>query len=64
MIIEHNLDVIKGADWIIDMGPDGGVKGGLIVAEGTPKEVAVKKGSPTGVFLKKMFDEAKKTKKS
>jgi excinuclease ABC subunit A len=52
MIIEHNLDVIKGADWIIDMGPDGGIKGGMVVAEGTPKEVAKTKGSLTGKYLK------------
>ena len=52
LIIEHNLDVIKGADWIIDMGPEGGNKGGLIVAQGTPKDVAKVKGSFTGQFLK------------
>ena len=51
LIIEHNLDVIKGADWIIDMGPDGGDKGGQVVAEGTPKDVMRVKGSPTGKFL-------------
>ncbi|MFH1253313.1 MAG: excinuclease ABC subunit UvrA [Candidatus Uhrbacteria bacterium] len=55
LIIEHNLDVIKGADWIIDMGPDGGNKGGLIMAEGTPKDVAKVKGSYTGQFLKEML---------
>jgi len=55
LIIEHNPDVIKGADWIVDMGPDGGNKGGLIVAEGTPREVAKVKGSYTGQFLKEMF---------
>jgi excinuclease ABC subunit A len=52
LIIEHNLDVIKGADWIIDMGPDGGNKGGLVVAEGIPKDVVKMKGSYTGQFLK------------
>ncbi|MDG1949789.1 MAG: ATP-binding cassette domain-containing protein, partial [bacterium] len=52
MIIEHNLDVIKGADWIIDMGPDGGIKGGMVVAEGTPKQVAKVKESLTGKYLK------------
>ena len=52
VIIEHNLDVIKGADWIIDMGPDGGIKGGLVIAEGTPKDVAKKKDSITGKYLK------------
>lgn len=52
LIIEHNLDVIKGADWVIDMGPDGGSKGGTVVAEGTPKEVAKVKASLTGQYLK------------
>ena len=51
LIIEHNLDVIKSADWIIDMGPDGGSGGGLVVAEGTPEEVARTEGSYTGEFL-------------
>ncbi len=54
-IIEHNLDVIKGADWVIDMGPDGGDAGGRVVAEGTPKEVAKVKESVTGKFLKAIF---------
>ena len=54
-IIEHNLDVIKGADWVIDMGPDGGAKGGQVVAEGTPKEVARNKNSVTGGYLKEML---------
>ncbi len=52
LIIEHNTDVIKGADWLIDMGPDGGDKGGELVAEGTPKEIARVKGSLTGKYLK------------
>ncbi|MFC1787755.1 excinuclease ABC subunit UvrA [Patescibacteria group bacterium] len=52
VIIEHNLDVIKGADWLIDMGPEGGIKGGLVVAEGTPKEIAKIKESITGKYLK------------
>jgi len=58
LVIEHNLDVIKNADYIIDMGPEGGVKGGLIVAEGTPQELAKnhkKTGSYTGAFLEKEF---------
>ncbi|MBI2550907.1 excinuclease ABC subunit UvrA, partial [Candidatus Uhrbacteria bacterium] len=55
LIIEHNLDVIKGADWVIDMGPDGGTKGGEVVAMGTPKDVAKVKRSLTGQFLKDMF---------
>lgn len=55
VVIEHNLDVIKRADHIIDLGPDGGFRGGMIVAEGTPEEVADVKGSYTGEFLKKML---------
>lgn len=52
MIVEHNLDVIKCADWVIDIGPEGGVKGGYVVAEGTPKDVAKVKESYTGQYLK------------
>jgi len=55
LVIEHNLDVIKTADWVIDMGPEGGMKGGLIVAEGTPKDIAKVKASMTGQYLKKML---------
>ena len=55
VVIEHNLDVIKRADHIIDLGPDGGLRGGRIVAEGTPEEVARVKGSYTGQFLKKIL---------
>ena len=53
LVIEHNLDVIKVADHIIDLGPDGGVNGGTVVAEGTPEEVAKNKNSYTGEWLKK-----------
>ena len=52
VVIEHNLDVIKTADWIVDLGPEGGSGGGEIVAQGTPEEVALVKGSHTGHFLK------------
>ncbi len=52
VVIEHNLDVIKTADWIIDLGPEGGSGGGRIIAEGTPEQVAKKRGSHTGRFLK------------
>jgi excinuclease ABC subunit A len=52
IVIEHNLDVIKTADWIIDLGPEGGDEGGRIVAEGTPEKVARVPASPTGAFLK------------
>ena len=52
LVIEHNLDVIKTADWIIDLGPDGGTRGGYIVATGTPEQVAKVKESYTGQYLK------------
>ena len=55
VVIEHNLDVIKTADWIVDLGPEGGAGGGTIVATGTPEEVAKVKKSYTGAFLKKML---------
>jgi len=54
LVIEHNLDVIKTADWIIDLGPEGGEKGGLIVATGTPEQVAAAEGSYTGRYLREM----------
>ena len=56
VVIEHNLDVIKTSDYIIDLGPEGGDKGGKIIATGTPKEVSKVKGSYTGQFLKKYFE--------
>jgi excinuclease ABC subunit A len=55
VVIEHNLDVIKTADWIIDLGPEGGDQGGTIVAQGTPEDVAVVRESYTGQFLKKIL---------
>ncbi|MBP9826931.1 ATP-binding cassette domain-containing protein, partial [Candidatus Saccharibacteria bacterium] len=55
LIIEHNLDVIKCADWIIDLGPEGGTGGGTIVAEGTPEQIAEVKGSHTGRYLKRLL---------
>jgi len=55
LVIEHNLDVIKSADWIIDMGPEGGDKGGEVVAQGAPHDVAKEKRSYTGQFLKKVL---------
>ena len=55
VVIEHNLDVIKTADWIVDLGPEGGSGGGQIIATGTPEEVAATKGSETGRFLKMML---------
>ena len=59
IVIEHNLDVIKVADYIVDLGPEGGDKGGMIVATGTPEEVAQVKGSYTGHFLNKIFTQEK-----
>ncbi len=56
VVIEHNLDVIKTADWIVDLGPEGGIKGGYIIAEGTPEEVAANEKSHTGHFLKQMLN--------
>jgi excinuclease ABC subunit A len=53
LVIEHNLDVIKTADYIIDLGPEGGDEGGYIVATGTPEEVANVRASYTGQFLRK-----------
>jgi excinuclease ABC subunit A len=55
VIIEHNLDVIKSADYIVDLGPEGGDKGGLIVASGTPEEIATAPGSYTGQYLGKVI---------
>lgn len=55
LVIEHNLDVIRASDWVIDMGPDGGDKGGHLVGEGTPKDIAKLKNSYTGAYLKKLI---------
>ena len=55
VVIEHNLDVIKSSDWVIDMGPEGGFRGGLVVAEGTPEDVAKVKASYTGQFLSEIL---------
>jgi len=55
VVIEHNLDVIKTADWIIDMGPDGGVNGGQIIAEGNPEKISEISSSYTGNFLKSII---------
>jgi excinuclease ABC subunit A len=53
IIIEHNLEVIKCADWVIDLGPDGGSQGGRIIAEGTPEKLAGNEASHTGRYLKR-----------
>ncbi len=64
IVIEHNLEVIKTADWIVDLGPEGGDKGGRVVAAGTPEEVAQVAGSFTGEYLAPYLPAlAKKTKK-
>ena len=55
LVIEHNLDVIKTADWIVDLGPDGGLRGGRVVAEGTPEEVSAAEQSYTGQYLRPML---------
>jgi len=55
VVIEHNLDVVKTADWVIDLGPEGGDAGGRVVAAGTPETVARAKGSHTGQFLRKVL---------
>ena len=55
IVIEHNLDVVKNADWVIDLGPEGGEQGGLVVAQGTPLTIAKNKQSYTGQYLKKVL---------
>ena len=57
IVIEHNLDVIKTADWILDLGPEGGDEGGEIIAQGTPEQVAATEGSYTGQYLKKLLND-------
>ena len=55
VVIEHNLDVIKTADWVIDLGPEGGEKGGRVVAAGTPEDIARRAGSFTGQYLRRVL---------
>ena len=55
VIIEHNLDILKSVDWLIDLGPEGGRGGGKIIAEGTPEQVAKDKSSYTGKYLKEIL---------
>ncbi|PYG02137.1 Excinuclease ABC subunit A [Georgenia satyanarayanai] len=59
IVIEHNLDVIKNSDWVIDMGPEGGSGGGMVIAEGTPEQVATIEGSHTGRFLAEVLETGK-----
>lgn len=63
VVIEHNLDVIKTADYIIDIGPEGGDKGGTVIAKGTPEQVAENENSYTGIYIKKMLERARKARK-
>ena len=63
LVIEHNLDVIKTADWIIDLGPEGGTRGGMIVAAGTPEDVAKIETSHTGHYLKSMLKKPARQRK-
>jgi excinuclease ABC subunit A len=58
VVIEHNLDVIKTADWVIDLGPGGGVNGGRIIAEGVPEAIAAEPRSFTGQYLKPLLERA------
>ena len=58
IVIEHNLDLIAEADWVIDLGPEGGERGGRIVAEGTPEQIARNKLSHTGQFLRSVLAKA------
>jgi excinuclease ABC subunit A len=60
LMIEHNLDVLLQADYIIDLGPEGGDRGGELIATGTPEQVAACAGSYTGVYIKQMLDRHKK----
>ena len=62
VVIEHNLDVIKTADYIIDLGPEGGDRGGMVVAQGTPEEIAACPLSYTGKFLAPVLEKGKKAK--
>ena len=61
VVIEHNLDVIRCADYLIDLGPEGGAGGGRLIASGTPEEVAANSKSVTGQFLRSVFDSAAKS---
>jgi excinuclease ABC subunit A len=64
IVIEHNLEVIKTADWIVDLGPEGGNKGGRLIAEGTPEQVAAVAESYTGQYLRAYLDLPRKVRRS
>jgi len=55
VVIEHNLDVVKTADWVVDLGPEGGAAGGAVVAQGAPEQIARVRGSFTGNYLRKVL---------
>ena len=61
IVVEHHIDVIKNADWIIDLGPGAGVNGGLMMAEGTPEEIAISQSSITGTFLQSLIKQYAET---
>jgi excinuclease ABC subunit A len=63
-VIEYNLEVIKTADWIVDLGPEGGDAGGHVVSVGTPEEIAANLTSYTWQYLKQVFDRSRKTKRA
>lgn len=63
IMIEHNLDVIRCCDWVIDLGPEGGDRGGQIIAQGTPEQVAATEGSYTGKYLKDVLEQHPSVKK-
>jgi excinuclease ABC subunit A len=63
VVIEHNLDVIKTADWVVDLGPEGGDGGGQIVAQGTPEQITRQSRSHTGHYLKTVLDRQRQRKK-
>jgi excinuclease ABC subunit A len=60
VVIEHNLDVLKTADWLIDLGPEGGEKGGFVIAEGTPEQLAADKRSATGQYMREPLEKARR----
>ena len=63
-MIEHNLDVLKTADWLVDLGPEGGEKGGFVIAEGTPEQLAANAKSATGQYLREPLARARARKSS
>ena len=64
VVIEHNLDVIKTADWVIDLGPEGGEGGGRIVAQGTPEQITRNEASFTGAYLRQLFGQPAQPRKA